>query len=122
MATKKTDIAVTWPKKRSLEDYLDTLRRAEREGMVINYRVATLPKFDAGMLILGRANRCYIVHDGYVRGYNRIIWMGERDDVIDPVTEEFMAKGLFIQRDPRWCTLRKSVPMAGFQGWRYFHD
>lgn len=106
------DIVVTWPKGRTLESYVTELKKAERAGLVINYRVANLPR--------ELPSRCYMVHDGFVRGYTTVIEMGERDDVRDPLSREFMRPGLYIVRRPRWFPLAEDIPMRGFQGWRYF--
>lgn len=107
-----TDIVVTWPKSRELQSYLDELAKAHQQGLVINYRVSVLPR--------AVPERCYMVHDGAVRGWNRVLGMGDRTDVVDPITQSLMEPGVFITRDPVWHPLADPIPMRGFQGWRYF--
>lgn len=108
------DIVVTWPKARALDDYLGELQSAVNLDLEINYKVPTLPR--------EIPRRCFMVHSGYVRGYNVVRGMGERDDVIDPKTGAPFPRGLYIIRNPRWYPLDDQIPMRGFQGWRYFDE
>lgn len=115
-----TDIVVTWPKTRSLKSYLEQCEKASEEGRYINYHVASIPQRDIGV-------RCYVVHDGYVRGWQKIktwTWKGERGEVVDPITGESWRPGWYIVRDPEWHALvdGRLPEMAGFQGWRYFDE
>lgn len=107
------DIVATWPKSRPLESYLVELKRAERAGQVVNFRVAALPKI--------QPVRCYMVHTGFVRGCLRVIDMRHRDDVIDPTTGQAMRPGFYIVREPIWTPI-PVIPMKGFQGWRHFDE
>lgn len=109
-----TDIVVTWPQTRSLASYVEELAKAERDGLVINYRVSNLPR--------ERPDRCYMVHTGRVRGWTKVVDMMKRDDVTDPVKRTIMPAGLFIVREPVWhlLALVEQREMRGFQGWRYF--
>lgn len=106
------DIVITWPKKRSLNSYLVELENAERDGCVINFRVPTLPK--------GKAERCYVVHDGAIRGYNLIVSIERQENymVLDPLTGEYWPSGNYIVRWPKWHDI-EPIPMKGFQGYRY---
>jgi hypothetical protein len=114
------DIVATWPKSRPLSSYLDELLKAYRTGQQINFRVARLPRLDYAAWE-ERPGRCYMVHDGAVRGYNEIDRFTHRADVRDPITGEFMPPGFYIVRDPRWNPIIP-IPMAGFQGWRWFDE
>lgn len=108
-----TDIAVTWPKSRPLGSYYIELENASTSGLLINFRVSSLPKT--------MPERCYMVHDGAVRCWNRVVDMcwqpGGR--VLDPATGRFMRPGYYIVRDPAYVELPAPVPMRGFQGFRY---
>lgn len=109
------DIVVTWPKTKPLEGYLAELKRAEREGLVINFRVARLPPFPVGAFDYGAVRpRCYMVHDGAVRGWLLVIDAGYRED---GVVEGWPA-GNYVIREPIWTPIRP-VSMRGFQGWRW---
>lgn len=114
----KRDIVVTWPKSRPLSSYLDELLKAYAQGLEINYRVSRLPQLDFAAWE-ERPGRCYMVHDGAVRGYNEINRFTHRSDVRDPISGELMRPGYYIVRDPRWIPITP-IPMAGFQGWRWF--
>lgn len=120
MSAERKDIIVTWPKTRPLASYLAELAKAKSDGCVINYRVPHLPDLDPGSG-LGRESRCYMVHDGFVRGWCEILattYRGPRE-VRDTVTGGFWSAGSYIVRDPTWHAVHR-IPMRGFQGWRYF--
>lgn len=118
----KLDIVATWPKKRPLQSYLDALAAAEASGQTINFRVAILPKWDLRALADRpdrHTPRCYMVHDGAVRGYNEISCATERGDneVVNPEGGYWPA-GRYVVRDPAWHAI-EPMPMRGFQGWRW---
>lgn len=107
-------IVVTWPKKRSLESYLSELRTAEAQGKVIHFRVPSYPTIPYG-------GRCYMVHDGFVRGYLITLGFSNGTGVIDPITGEIWPFGKYVVRNPHWNPV-DPVPMKGFQGWRYYDE
>ena len=111
----RTDLIVTWPKSRPLSSYLGELRKAERNGLVINYRVRSEPNLSGE-----KPARCYMVHDGEVRGYGLIVDVAHRreGEVLD-VGGGFWPAGWYIVRDPKWYPLAKPVPRVGFRGYRY---
>lgn len=113
------DLIVTWPKSRPLSSYLRELERAQRSGQVINYRVRHQPRISPSAW-RGRGPRCYMVHDGAIRGYNKIRCLTFREDheVVDPITGNFWPRGWYIVRDPGWHEV-EPVPMRGFRGFRY---
>lgn len=113
------DLLITWPKKRPLASYLDALTKAAAEGKVINFRVAKLPKI--GFLDWsGRPKRCYVVYDGFVRGYNEILDLtGREHGEVDGFYGEEWGAGNYIVRDPLWHPV-EPVPHKGFQSWHYY--
>lgn len=118
---ERLDIVVTWPKTQSLDVYVRNLSQALRQGQQINYRVSRLPKWEDG--VLGRRPaRCYMVHDGAVRGYTTILetmWRGAGE--VKRVGEPgFWPQGWYIVRSASWIPI-KPVPMRGFQGWRWYY-
>lgn len=113
------DMVVTWPKSKALEVYLHELEQATALGLEINFRVPTPPTRVEAI------ERCYIVHSGYVRGWNAvrsITKRGEREvaRVVSDAFSGFWPAGWYIVRDPEWHPIDPLVPMRGFQGWRYF--
>jgi hypothetical protein len=108
----RVDIAVTWPRSRELQSYLDELARAERDGEWINFRVPFAPKRDP--------ERCYMVHDGFMRGWTAVKTVVRRGDreVRDP-SGGWWPAGWYIVRDPEWHPLAEPVEMRGFRGFKW---
>lgn len=108
------NVIVTWPKDRELKSYIAELAKARYEGLEINFRVASAPKR------LNPGDRCYMLYDGLIRGWNTVVGVRERSDVIDPVTGSQMESGIYIVRDPLYYPwLDPPNRMRGFQGFRY---
>lgn len=107
------DIVITWPKSRPLGQYLMALEEALQRAEVINFRVANKPRVEP--------ERCYVVYDGAIRGWNEVLgveWHGE-GQVRDPHQGSYWSAGWYIVRDPEWHPLRVELPYRGFQGYRY---
>lgn len=119
--TNWKDLLITWPKTRPLESYLEELDRARRLGHAINFRVSKLPAKESYLDWIGRPHRCYVVYNGWVRGYNNIIGLDHLGDnvVFDPISGEPYPEGNYIIRDPLWHPVEKKKKY-GFQGWRYY--
>jgi hypothetical protein len=106
------DLVVTWPKSKSLSAYLKELERAVAERRMINFRVPSCPSITP--------ERCYMVHDGQIRGYNLvrgIVYRGE-GEVARVEGGGFWPEGWYIVRAPEWHPILP-IPMRGFQGYRY---
>lgn len=111
------DLILTWPKSRPLASYLRELQGAKERSEVINFRVSGRPNVSAG-------SRCYMVHDGAVRGWSAIIAVAHRGPrevrrVASDDRSGFWPEGWYVVRDPTWFPLRDPVAMQGFQGFRY---
>jgi hypothetical protein len=120
----KYHIVATWPKTRELKSYLTELEHAVKEGLDINFRVANLPKWPSR--IPGYQPRCYMVHDGYIRGFNEIVTTryshgNDISYVKDDSWAGFWPAGYYIVRNPKWHHIFP-VKMKGFQGWRWHED
>lgn len=144
-----SDIVVTWPKSRPLGSYMAELERAKAQGLVVCYRVRSLPPFSLGAFDYGAPEvRCYRVHDGRVKGHLKLVMAefrgaGEverlpapgderhegchrRGGVCDchgrPCAVEYWPPGNYLVCDPEWYEIpRERQPvMAGFRGWRRF--
>lgn len=108
------DLVVTWPKSKPLSAYLKELERAVAERLEINFKVPTRPAW---------AGRCYMVHDGAIRGYNLVTGIvyrraGEVARVESDALAGFWPEGWYIVRAPEWHPIIP-IPMRGFQGYRY---
>lgn len=117
------DLVVTWPKTRALGSYLAELRKAEVEGLQINYRVPSRPTLPC-LYWEGRRARCYMVHSGWVRGYSEILAIefraaGEVSRVESDAWAGYWPEGNYIVRSPRFFPVRP-ILMAGFRGFRYW--
>jgi len=105
------DIIITLPKTISWSDYEKELAEAEK-GAIMNYKVNHLPKES------GKGAKCYITHNGIIRGY-MIIHDLVPNNFICSVTGKHW-EGNFIQRTGNFYGIKGRIPMAGFQGVRYF--
>jgi hypothetical protein len=111
------DLILTWPKTRPLDSYLRELTLAQERGEVINFRVSGQPNVKGG-------RRCYMVHDGAMRGWLpivEVVYRGPREvrRVVSDARSGFWPEGWFVVRKPRWTPLAEPVKMQGFQGFRY---
>lgn len=115
------NIIITWPKTRPLESYVEECAKAHERGQQINFRIPNQPRVIVDLL----GQRCYVVYDGFVRGWHHIVeimWRGE-GIVKDPVTGENWPEGWYVVRDPLYFPwLGSPVPMRGFQGIRYARE
>lgn len=123
------DIILTWPRDRPLQSYLDELVKAENDGLVINFRVAHPPRdaivsgnqVSVSFRGVQRLPKCYMVHDGYVRGYLEVLEVAYKGSGIVHDTQgdpNRYPAGWYIVRHPKWHPI-DPVPMRGFQGFRY---
>lgn len=118
------DIVVTWPKSKPLGSYLADLAIAKARDLFINYRVSRLPVWRQAMDDHGWLGwpygaehpRCYMVHDGAVRGWCEVV--GARFRKAGEVTG--WPAGFYVVRSPEWHDVALPLRMAGFRGWRYF--
>jgi len=107
---EKRDIMVTLPKSNSWDEYSKELDVVKDGSEVMNYKVRTFPKTGVG-------SKCYIVHDGFVKGWMEIVGMSEEDFTCS--TTGRVWEGKFIQRSGPFHYI-EPIPMKGFQGFRYF--
>ena len=106
------DIIITIPKSISWSDYKKELKQAE-QGDILNFKVSSRPNTDIG-------NKCYICYDGKIVGYHIICGIEEKE--FDCTTTGKHWKGLFVQRTGQFYKLKNTIPMKGFQGYRYFEN
>jgi hypothetical protein len=110
-AQEMKDIIITIPKNISWEDYKKELDRAE-QGEILNFKVSNFPKTNKGA-------KCYICHDGYIKGY--MIISGFSENEFNCTTTGKHWKGKFIQRTGKFYPINP-IQYKGFQGFRYFNN
>jgi len=104
------DIIITLPKNIKWGDYEKELEKA-KNGEIMNFKVSNFPKTKKG-------NKCYICHDGYIKGYMIIYGLEEKDFICTTTGKHW--KGKFIQRTGDFYKINP-VPYKGFQGFRYYN-
>ena len=104
------DIIITIPKTIKWQDYELELNAAEN-GETLNFKVHNLPKTRIG-------NRCYVLHDGLLKGWMAITGLTEGQ--FKCTTTGKVWSGKFIERSGKFHKLDKPIPMKGFRGFRYF--
>jgi len=104
------DIVITLPAKVEWVDYVKELDMVENNGGTLNFKVSKFPK-DAHA-----GNKCYVVHQGFIRGYMYISGFSEKKFMCEITHEKWVGK--FIERTGKFY-YTKPEPMKGFQGFRY---
>lgn len=107
-----SSICITIPKSIKWEDYEKEIETVEDETSEMNYRLPTLPK-DVKV-----GDRCYLCHDGYIKGWMKISNIGYKDDFTCTTTGQQWKAGNYISRTGKFNYLKTPVPMKGFMGYR----
>ena len=105
-------IIITLPKSVKWDDYEKELDAVKDYKQVMNYKVSSIPKD------IDQIKRCYLVHDGFIKGWQEIVGH-EKGKTFDCTTTGKNWSGNFIQRSGPFHYLIKPIPMKGFMGWRY---
>lgn len=104
-------IIITLPKYVDWFEYQKELLAASK-GEILNFKVSNFPTE------VGPGDKCYLVHDGVIRGYHFISGFSEEEFTCTTTGQKW--KGKFIQRTGTFTYLKEVLPMKGFQGWKYF--
>ena len=113
--TKKA-ICITIPKTVSWETYKKELAKVEDESQIMNFKIPTYPKE------VSAGDRCYIVHNGYIKGWMKIFNIVKRDSFECTTTGKNWNDGIYIQRTGKFHPLETEVPMKGFKGYKYIDE
>ena len=105
------DIIITLPKSISWDDYQKELDLVKDRKNIMNFKVNNFPKTQKGC-------KCYLVHNGVLKGWMEITGMSEKDFVCSTTGKNW--KGKFIERSGPFHYI-DPVPMKGFQGFRYMN-
>ena len=99
---------ITIPKSIKWSDYEKELEAAEN-GEILNFKVQHFPKTNKG-------NKCYIVHNGKVKGYMIISNISEKTFRCTTTGKDWSGK--FIERTGKFYPVEET-DMKGFRGFRY---
>ena len=69
----------------------------------MNYRLPTMPK-DVNI-----GDRCYICHDGYIKGWMKISNIHEKDDFTCATTGVHWKKGVYVSRTGKFHYLKEPI-------------
>lgn len=105
------DIIITIPAKIKWEDYEEELKKVENGQEILNFKVSNFPnKTTSG-------KKCYLLHDGKIKGYMFITGMKEQEFFCSTTGKKW--KGKFIQRSGKFYKLENPIEMKGFRGFKY---
>lgn len=108
----KHSIIVTLPSCTRWEDYEKELKKSENYDYILSLKVSHFPKG------IHEGDKCYVVHDGFVKGWIKIIGFSEKEFICSRTKEKW--KGKFIDRSGPFHYLQEKIPYKDFQGFRYF--
>ena len=106
------NICITLPKSVKWSDYEKELEKVKDGKEEMNFRLPTLPKD------VHSGDRCYICHDGFVKGWMKITGIGKHDGFNCSTTGKEWGDGVYVSRSGEFHYLNKPIPMKGFQGYR----
>lgn len=103
------DIIITLPKTTSWTEYEKELAVA-KDGGKMSFRLPIMPKVNIG-------NKCYLVHNGNVIGWMKIIGIHKGPFTCSTTGKEWPV-GNYVERSGEFHKITP-IPMKGFQGFRY---
>ena len=106
---------VTIPKTIPFEDWLNEVKFARENNHLLNYRLPYHIQTYQG-------EKCYIVHDGQIRGYMKIDKVVRRPSFKCSYSGKEWKAGHYLQRPAIFYPLKKLIPMKGFRGIRIYND
>ncbi len=115
-ASQQSDWVLTIPKSVNWSIYERELAAAADGSQVMNYKTRFIPK---GMR---KGDRCFLVHDGRVRGWMAIVGLEDRAEPFTcSTTGRTWPAGKYIQRSGPFHKV-DGPAMIGFRGVRKFED
>lgn len=112
----KTALLITIPKTIKWEDYVKEIEAVRDETMEMNYKVSSKP----GRVSAG--DRCYICHNGFIKGWMRISSIEFRQSFDCATTKNHWDAGWYVSRSGEFHPLNPEVPQKGFMGYRYISE
>lgn len=104
------DILITIPKRIPWSEYQKELDAVADWSQVMNFKVNNFPT----QTNIG--DKCYVVYDGYIIGYQKIVGMVEHSFTCSTTGKKYSGK--FIQRSGPFHKITPK-PCKGFQGYKY---
>lgn len=107
---EKTHLLITLPSTVKWSDYEKEIDAVSDWSAEMNFKVSSVPKrVDVG-------SRCYVCHDGAIRGWMEISGFEEKEFECTTTGEYW--KGKFVKRSGPFHYI-EPIPYKGFQGFRY---
>lgn len=111
-----SSICITIPKSINWKEYEKELKTVEDGKMEMHYKVHVLPR-DVNV-----GDKCYVCHDGFVRGWMKISHIGPIKGFKCSTTGKNWDGGNYISRTGKFYYLKNPYPMKGFMGFRKVDD
>ncbi len=109
---KQRSLIVTLPSTTKWNEYEKEIRKAANYKYVLNFKVHNFP---TGVHV---GDKCYIVHNGYIKGWMEIVGFSEKSFNCSTTNKKW--EGKFIERSGPFHYMQEKIPYKGFQGFRYF--
>lgn len=111
-----TALLITIPKTIKWEDYEKELDAVKDESQEMNYKVSSKPQR------VNIGDRCYLCHNGYIKGWMKISNITYKDGFDCTTTGEHWDKGWYVSRTGEFHKLDKEIPQKGFMGYKYIDE
>lgn len=98
------DLVLSLPKDKAWEDYTDYFLELKLQDLTLDIILPSIPKTDSG-------KKCYLVCDGYVRGWMEIIKI-----------KETPANDICIELMPYLFKSLHKLPMGDIEGFKYYYE
>ena len=113
----KVALCITVPKTISWSDYEKELADVADGRMEMNYKLSSYPKR------VSVGDRCYVVHNGMIRGWMTITGIEQRDESFKcETTGRIWNSGVYVKRSGPFHYLKNPIPMKGFMGYKYIQE
>ena len=101
----KKALCITIPKIVSQETYKQELAKVADGNCVMNYKVPTFPKE------VKPGDRCYMVHNGFIKSWMTIFDIVDRDAFKCTTTGRNWTGGIYVQRSKRKFDKNQAEPL-----------
>lgn len=105
------NIIITVPKTIKWSDYEKELEKVKDGTETMHFKLPGMPK-------VGPGNKCYLVYDGHILGWMKIVGTKKGGFTCTTTGKEW-PDGNYVSRSGPFHKLDKPIPMKGFQGFRY---